>query len=236
MVWALVNPGGFGDFWPLGTFIGWREKVEQYFDAKMPEEIKSQYRNGFGLVPTIYKFTYEQGTPTGRDVPPVGPLHEDEWPDEYNCANRQSSLASFIALSNRMFAVDDRMRELLERLDPGVHHFRPIGITMTKKRDFYPKRYQIILIGRFMNSFAPDASVADAFTKHENYDSYAVKDTRKEYLSGLAFSSATIGNAHLWRERKLRNPGIFVSDALRFEIEKAGLRVPKLIQMKEVQS
>ena len=52
-------------------------------------------------------------------------------------------------------------------------------------------------------------------------------------MAGLAFSSAVVGKAHLWRERRGGEGPTLFSDE-KAAIEQAGLRRPKLNKMKEV--
>ena len=56
----------------------------------------------------------------------------------------------------------------------------------------------------------------------------------KKVITGLALSKDAIGGAHLWREKKLTQPDIFLSDTLKARAMDAGLRLPKHFRMKEV--
>jgi hypothetical protein len=38
MVWGLVDPNSFGDFFPYGDFVGWEEGIKRYFDEEMSAE------------------------------------------------------------------------------------------------------------------------------------------------------------------------------------------------------
>jgi len=34
MVWAWVEPGSFGDYFPNGDYVGWEEGIKRYFDEE----------------------------------------------------------------------------------------------------------------------------------------------------------------------------------------------------------
>jgi hypothetical protein len=45
MVWALVDPGSFGDFFPNGDHVGWQEGIKRYFDDEMYAEQRAAHDN-----------------------------------------------------------------------------------------------------------------------------------------------------------------------------------------------
>lgn len=234
MVWALIEPNGFGDFFPGGDYKGWRERLREYATANMSPEEKAAYYN----FPASYvqevadKFTREVGTQLG-DSPAVTPLLPREQPVWFETRKSFSNLGSLIMLTNGLLAVDAAFREILERLEPGVHMFWPLTITMPRGR-VYPKPYYGMVIGTFLDSFEPGMSAEGSCRKEKGFDSYFVSYQSKKYISGLAFSKEKIGGAHLWRERRLRSPDICFSDDLRHEVARAGLRIPKHVQAREV--
>jgi hypothetical protein len=63
MVWALVEPGSFGDFFPNGDYFGWEEELKRYFDEEMSAEQMAAFDNRFvsymGRV--VRKFTEDRG-------------------------------------------------------------------------------------------------------------------------------------------------------------------------------
>lgn len=234
MVWALIEPSGFGDFFPDGDYTGWRERLSEYAAANMSPEEKAAYYN----FPASYvhevadKFTREVGTQLGG-TPVVTPLLPREQPVWFETVKSYSNLGSLIMLTDRLLAVDGALKDILERLEPGVHMFWPLTITMPRGR-VYPKPYYGMVIGTFLDSFEPGMSAEGSCVKNPGFDSYKVSYPSKEYVSGLAFSKEKIGGAHLWRERRLRRPNICISDTLRHEIARAGLRIPKHVQAREV--
>jgi hypothetical protein len=236
MVWALELPSSFGDFFPDGDYVGWRERLSDYFNKEMPAQKKLQFidnRPESYIYHVVQKFIEERGKKFPDD-PPIGPLEEHEKPKWFETEKRYNSLGSLIVLTSRLVAIDLALKEIIEQLEPGVHEFVPISITMPKN-EVYPKPYYILIVGRFLESFVAEESIAGSWRKDGTSGYYFPQSNSKQHISNLAFSNSVIGGAHLWRERKLLRPDIFFSDTLQKEITKAGLRIPKHFQMKEVQ-
>lgn len=120
---------------------------------------------------------------------------------------------------------------IIEGLEPGVHQFWPIKITMPTG-ETYPKQYYLLRIGRFLDSFVPQESDVQAY-KESEWGDYRVSIPNKKNYTGLAVSEAAIGRSHLWRERLLLDPDILISDVLHSEITTAGLKMPKLHKLKD---
>lgn len=233
MVWGLVEPMGFGDFFPKGSYVGWDELLYGYFNNYMLPEFKAQFASGRDATYANYvghKYQYE----LGRIVdgwPPIQPMLEHEWPTEFKIEKSCNSLGSLMELNDRVPTVDEALKDIIEKLEPGVHSFHPIVISMPKGV-VYPKRYYTMVIGRFLHSFDPQKSEPGSWEGDPNH--YRAFDTTKNYLEGLALSKGVFADGHLWRERKLRSPSMFISDALQSEIAKAGLRIFKHYRLKEV--
>jgi hypothetical protein len=236
MVWGLKLPSGFGDYFPDADFVGYSERLKAYFENEMSPDEKAQYGEFLGagyVAHVVENFNNEPGTAHG-DSPPFRPVADHEWPEKYELFKTYKTLGSLFMMNDRLLAVDADFKDAVERLDSGFHEFRPIEVIM-RKGQAYPKQYYTMLIGRFLNSFDPAKSVEGSWRKpSEKYEQYFVFDSTKKYMSGLAFSKRSIGDAHLWRERRLPHPEILFSDALKAEFDKANLRLPKHVQMKEV--
>ncbi|MEJ2020381.1 MAG: hypothetical protein P8X51_19625, partial [Maritimibacter sp.] len=145
---------------------------------------------------------------------------------------RVKSFGSLIHLPNRLVAVDEALKTIIERLEPDLHQFWPIRIIMPNG-DTYPETYYGLRIGQRLDSFDPDASDEGVWDVSIG-GIYQVYLPRKKYYEGLALSAEKIGKAHLWREVKLVTPDLYFSDALMAEIKKAGLRLPKSFRLKTV--
>lgn len=223
MVWGMHEPSRFGEFFPDGEFLGWYESLHHYYDNCMSDAEKAAMNMSKRISYTKFaaKFT--------RDL---GHMSDAECPKTLLTTKSYKALGSLIIVYGRLLAVDDDFKALVEELEPGVHQFWPIEIRMPRN-ETYPGTYFGLRIGQFLDTFNPDHSKDECYniSGYENYRGIApVKKT----VTGLAVSKDAIGNAHLWREQKLSQPDIFLSDTLQQRATEAGLRLPKHFQMKEV--
>jgi hypothetical protein len=44
-VWAWVEPSSFGDCFPNGGYVGWKEGIKRYFDEEMSAEQRAAFDN-----------------------------------------------------------------------------------------------------------------------------------------------------------------------------------------------
>lgn len=236
MVWVMRKPGGIGDFFPLGDFVDWNSDLNREARVKIVDGERYSYS-------LSDKFIYERGLQFSSNFVPICPIEQDEVPKQYKLDGKHTSLGSLIEFNNQIPGVDEELKNIIERLEPGVHDFYPITITMPKGA-VYPKQYYILVIGQYLESFSIDKSrefidrdaelrKLDAFSD-QGGGKYSFSFHSKKYLNALTFSKAAIGKAHLWTERKLQRPEIILSDALHDEIAKAGLRLPKHVQAREI--
>jgi hypothetical protein len=244
MVWGMNLPSGFGQFWPEGQFEGeavnsdgWWERMVAHYLAQSHEEQQHLFDNGGELDASGYasyvvaKFTHECGAREGPEQPPITPIRPHEAPLSFVTEKTYRTLGSLIALNFGLLAVDEALKSIIERLEPGVHGFYPIDLIMPKDGVFSDRYYNLV-IGQWFDSFCSDQSNPDSWEKNGQCRIFYSKT--KKGMSGLALSNAVFGNAQLWRERRC---GVWLtcfSDELRAEIEGASLNLPKLQKMKGV--
>jgi hypothetical protein len=219
MVWGVVEPGSFGDFFPNCEFVGWKEETQRYFW----EEMSAEQRAAFGNSHINYR-----GEVARKFTEDMGPLEPHERPSEFRMMEARKSLGSLILLNGRLLAVDATLKEIIETLEPGVHQFWPLRITLPKGEE-YPGPYYGMVIRRFIDSFVPEQSDA-----RQSEDVFFAKGPTKKDYGNLAVSKSAIAGAHLWRERRLLTPDVFFSDELQAEIARRGLRIPKHHQLKGI--
>jgi hypothetical protein len=250
MVWGMSIPSSFGDFWPEGEFEGldknfnelWRQRLDRYYQSLPLDEQKALFDYSKGGDVTQYptyvsqKFKNEIGTRPDdfREMAPLNSFKPHEPPQSFVTSKGYTSLASLIKFNNRILAVDEALKEIIERFEPGMHQFFPIEIRMPRAK-VYPVQYYTLAIGQYINGFVPEKSKQGSYREYgpEYPDYYSLIDSRKE-ISGLAHSKSALGKAHLWRERDLNGALICFSDELESAIVGAGLRLPKHYRMMEV--
>jgi hypothetical protein len=118
----------------------------------------------------------------------------------------RKSLASLILLPDRLLAVDATLKEIIETLEPGVHQFWPLRITLPKGQDFSGPYYGMV-IRCFIDSFVPEQSDV-----RQSEDVFFAKGPTKKDYGNLTVSKSAVAGAHLWHERRLVTPDVFFSD------------------------
>ncbi|MDX8350915.1 imm11 family protein [Cognatiyoonia sp. IB215182] len=222
MAWGMHEPSRFGEFFPDGDYVGREEALREYYNQMSEEEKKLRGMvKRFSLTGFSKKYT--------RDF---GPMTDAECPNEFLTVKSYRSLGSLLNTSNRLLAVDQGFKDILEELEPGVHQFWPIEIRMPRNKT-YPSTYYGLRIGQFLDAFNPDHSKDECYNI-SGYENYRGVAPIKKAITGLAVSKDAVVNAHLWREKKLTQPDIFLSNELQQRAREAGLRLPKHFQMKEV--
>lgn len=157
MVWGMVSPRGLGDYFPDGDYVGWREERADYFDNKMPAEQKAQFEDVSSYRYYAAENLINEPGLQRPNWPPFGPVTADEAPKQFKTVKKYASLAALIKLNARIRAVDSRLKHIIERFEPRVHHFFPIEIVMPGKR-IYPEHYFVMAIGQYIDSFLPEQS------------------------------------------------------------------------------
>jgi len=222
MVWGLVDPNSIGDFFPNGDFVGREEQIKRYFDEEMSAEQRAAFDN--------WDVSYREAV-SRKFTEDMGPLEPHERPSEFRMAEARESLGSLIKTENRLLAVDAQLKEIIETLEPGVHQFWPIRIIQPKGEEF-PGPYYGMVIRRFLDSFVPEQSNFNQTSKGS--DSFFTNGPTKKDYGNLTVLKSVSAGAHLWRERRLRMPNVFLSDELQAEITRRGLRIPRHHKLKGI--
>jgi len=248
MVWAIEFPSDYNEFFPQGDFKGYDEAMAAHYQAEIrPSKIS---RTGSAFIFTKEApldgdgKPYEVFSSYALDVSekfhaPIGeprphrarllPVQPHEWPQEYVYERVYKRRASIVKLPNRMFAVEDDLRNLIEALEPGIHSFNPIRMTLPKGVE-HPIQHHMMIVGRWLHSFRMDLSDESFLRKSiEGSASFRAPPTGK--VAHVAMDSAVIGDAHIWCERRLRGLRYYISDTLHSEAAKLGLRLPKQFKL-----
>lgn len=250
MVWGMTLPKGFGDYWPSGEYeydrstreSGWFGRLSgHYFRLESEEQEKlycyspdpSDAVRRYGTYP-LNKFKKEPGwVHKFDDEPPLGDVQPHEVPRSFDCDKTYTSLASLIKLNAMLLAVDERLKAIIERLEPGVHEFFPFELTMPKGKR-YPEQYYILRIRQYFDAFFKEESAEESFDESTSNPGLLFLNTSKRALNGLAVSRAVFDGAHLWRDRTFEEELTCFSDELIAEVKAQGLRLPKHYKLKVV--
>lgn len=244
-------PNDFNEFFPRGDFRGYEEALAAHYKAGRRPGLTPRHRQNYMFTSehpldgngnpypafTDYKydvsakFRTELGLSLWRTVPLL-PVQPHEWPAEYVYEKVYKRRAALVELPSRMYAVEDGLREVIERLEPGVHQFHPIRMILPEGIE-HPIQHHMMVVGRWLSSFRLAQTDPGCLRDAETVSPIVHSDT-KECIAGVAMDSVEIGSAHLWCERYVRGPKFLISDLLKDEIIKAGLRLPPHFKMKSV--
>lgn len=224
MVWGMIQPTGFGEYWPEGEFVGWFDDLRDYHSNRMSDEDKVAMgmEKHFDLTAIVNKFSED-----------LGPVKPEECPTVFTVdfKKNKGDYASLIALNSRVLAVDETLKGIIETLEPDTHQFWRIRLQRRTGRE-YPQTFYGIRIGKFLDSFSPEQSAEGSWREKSGF--YGPYFPYKRCYVGLALSQEVIGSTHLWCEKRLLDPRLFLSDTLMAEIDKAGFRVPKHFRLLSV--
>lgn len=243
MVWGMALPENYGEFWPRGTFeldprtreSGWGPRLQAHFAAHATFKEIALFDDAHNNAAHWYaayakgKFIDEH---SAKGRPPFTPVEPHQPPKSFDTAKFTRTLGSLIMLTSRMVAVDEALKEIIERLEPNVNQFFPFELRMPKGK-IYPGNFSLLVM-RYLDTYSPEDTKVGSVSRSES--GILTLDRTKGGMSGLAMRKTLFGDAHLWRERRFSQELVCFSDALQAEIERAGLRLPKLYRMIEVDS
>ena len=232
MAWCVMERVD-GPCRPENSFIRFEEFLEKYYREEMTEADRAGLfpSSAAGYVTAVSrKFYCEVGTIVDHRA--IKTLAPHEFPSEVLLRKNYATLGAWLELQLGIIAVDERLKALIEGLEPGVHRFWPLRL-VKPNRQYFPVRYYGIVIDRFLDSFLPEATKPEAFEGGAGYYSVRGIGSKAKY-NAMAFSTAAINGAHLWRERQLDKPKILVSDELKAGIDAAGLKLRTHYKVKTV--
>jgi hypothetical protein len=250
MAWAVEFESKVGRFYPRGNFLELRERLRTYFAQEMSAEEKALFGHDVNYRGWVFdKFTREIGILRPGDRAMRTLPRDHEWPRIFQADSTIRGLGSAMQTTNSVLFVDEAMKGLIEALEPGIHHFRPITL-LQPTSEVFPGTYFTMIIGQFRDSFIPDPETEGTLWNRSSYlgsdnverfsGAYTLFPkppqvaTYAEAYALVPFSSAIVAGAHLWRERNLIAADFFISDTLHDAIKKAKLKIPPQFKGKEI--
>lgn len=187
MVWGLrIRSEKFGSNRPRASSTGYKERLVAYFDQLPPEE-KAKYGNRSAVYISVVsqKFTKEPGKRFLAELPEIDLPADHEWPAAYQTERQYPALNSLFTVDGK-YGVDQPMKDIIARLEPGVHHFRPLRLTGPNDAP-YPGPYYTFIPGQYILSFAPEHSREQNFQRTDDgrFTSLCVGDPKCS--AGLSF-------------------------------------------------
>ncbi|WP_299946834.1 DUF1629 domain-containing protein [uncultured Ruegeria sp.] len=216
MTWGVLFPYGSGDYSPeAADFADYEEKIERHFNEVLTDKERAEYDDW------VVKFRSK----IGRKYSSKGAIFEDfEKPTQLVLPRTPRNLASLFFVNRGFMIVEEALKGIIEGLEPSVHQFWSVDVQLPRGKT-PDKSYFFMVIGQYLDAFLPEKSIEGAWRRAGAFYNAAWSD--KKHCNGLALSAKVIRGAHLWRDEKLANPEFFISDALKSEIDKTGLRFLK---------
>ncbi len=116
MVWGMENIGS-GMFGPHGSFPGEQERLEA-IGREMSVEEKAKYGpNGFAA------YVNES------IIKDKGPLSDQALPKKFVANQRYNTLGSLLGLPRKVRAVNEKLKNIIEQLEPSIHQFWPCRLS-----------------------------------------------------------------------------------------------------------
>ena len=190
-------PGSFGKFFPGGDYAGWHEDLIRYFKNEMPADRKALFHNALAYSSYVTaKFVKDPAWEGSSERPPFSPVEPHEVPKRFVLGKVYDSLGSLINTNNFIPAVDEPLKNIIERFEPDVHRFFPIEILMKYAEGSqtllknYPDRFFVLAVGQYVDSFLPEQS--DANTWQELFRDHFILKRYSNPMPGLALSKQDI--------------------------------------------
>jgi hypothetical protein len=224
MVYGFDNSASFGKFLPDADMPGYWEYLEQRFNemsanGTATHEFFPQFRSQF----------------VDDCLKGLLPIDEDLLPKDFVLAKPYKSLGDVILLGLGI-AVTERFKDVIEKLEPGRHQFRPITIKQPSGAEF-PDTYFTLRVLTQLDAWDREKSDPDCWKKSIRI--VKMMRPKKIYAHGIAMSRSVIGAHQIWRGLVTPETGIsgfnfYVSDRLKAAIDEAGLITSSFYQLKEV--
>jgi hypothetical protein len=246
MAWGFFFGSTHGKFFPSGEFERgdvpgkrlYRQRLDRHYNLASDEEKKRLFNpeaEGGASYPSYVasKLRSEDGTRYQEMLPKELPerlIESHELPRSFDAARPIKALGDIVETNQRILAVSEAFKDVIEMFEAGVHKFFPITVTDPVKGEIEQK-YFIFVIQKYLDSFRPNESEDGSF--EPTMQLYRFENS-KAGLEGLALAKDVFAGSHLWVERRFASPLFCLSDELEAAIHNAGLAIPNRYRMREV--
>lgn len=245
MAWGFFFGSTFGKFFPCGEFerenvpgsSKYWKRLDRHYNLQFSDEKKQNLSQKLGGNTYPYyvasKLRSEDGTRYQEMLPtelPARVIEPHELPRSFDIERHYKTLGDIFETNDRILAVSEHLKDVIESFEAGVHQFFPIVVTDPIKGDL-EKKYYVFILQNYLDSFRSDQSVESSFER----DMYMYRfDTSKAGIEGLALAKDVFAGHHIWAERRFTGTLFCLSNELQAAIIEAGLAIPKHYRVKEV--
>lgn len=218
MTWILVHQASFGPFFPEGTFSDSDDKFRAEFERTVtlaPDQHPDR---------TFLDFRSANRVNFGRPTAPARPF---QMVDTFQLQRPVKELADILQTSNKLTAVSEAAKDIIERLEPGTHQFWPITFLTKRGEVANSTPYFAMLVLQSRDAMRPEASAEGSLKETASYSNrWRIQAHKKSLLEGIAIEEVAVNAAHLWFEQRAISGAYFLSDALSAALQERGLRLP----------
>ena len=205
MAWGATYPLGFGSLAVCGTFRGHFEQLQEIWMSTPPDERPFQSVNGHQM--DVNNRLHGNGET----------LQQAEIPKVYLVERKPPFFADIMKTENRIIVVSKRMRALIEELEPSVHFFFPIDFEF-KNGNIIEGEFFIFSPQNYLNSLKYEECDIDKESSRPP-KRYAFNDEfSKRSAKKMVLDEPKIQGLHVWRDKAVYSPDLFISDELQDEI------------------
>lgn len=249
MVWGVKMPDSFGKYFISGTFEfaddptgaeSWSERLEMYYRVGMPEEEKEKFRRqgekrgaGTYMFFVLHKFIKEHGVEPDPYTPPLTAVEGNEAPQWFSAEESHRTLGDIVEFVDRIKGVSKRMRNIIERFEPGVHQFFPIEIRLPNGSIFHEPYYTLVIRNHRDSVIAKPEMLDPVFQGQQNISPGTYIGQLSSFRK-LQSKREAIEGAHLWNERLFGQKLLCFSDQLMKAMKSESLDLPTAQYLAEV--
>ncbi|MBB1247911.1 hypothetical protein H2O14_03305 [Rhizobium sp. G21] len=158
-------------------------------------------------------------------------MKQEETPEHLVLSKPRARLREIFTTHNGALIISEKLRALMEEMDPGVHQFMPISIDNHAE----PGRWFILNIHAKQNSVVDDQSdVRQSSGSPKNHEIMFFRyfPAYKGHINAT-IDTSSLGGLHVWRER--RYPGsLLVSDTFQAELKKRKIEFFELRKARDI--
>lgn len=224
MAYGFDTSASFGNFFPDAEMPGYWEHLEQQFKEMSAKGLATH--EFFPKFQSDFRKDFLNGTRA---------IDDDLIPQDFVLAKPYRKLGDMILLGLGV-AVTDRLRSLIEVLEPGRHQFKAVKITLPSGES-YPTAYFTLRVLSQLDAF--DKEKSDPACWKKSIRILKIVSPKEDHAHGIALRRSVIADHHIWRgfvspETGISGFNFYVSDTLKTAIDAAGLKMMPFHQLKEV--